>query len=145
MIKGPVMLFQWLEPQQNPLVKPFYKRFMAYSRPNKADKIAILRDEQSHHIIACARLRPIGQYWLLTGMLVHPEYRGQQLGPLLLQHMQCKMLAQPTFTFALTPLTDFYSQQDFVVINDAPNDIQQRFESYKNQGKDLTLMMFNKP
>ena len=139
------MLFQWLESQQNPLVKPFYKRFMAYSRPNKADKIAVLRHSQNHTIIACARLRPIGQYNLLTGMLVHPEYRGKQLGQLLLQHMQSEMLAKPVFTFALTPLTNFYTQLHFSVISDAPNDIQQRFESYINQGKDLTLMMFNKP
>ena len=139
------MLFQWLEPQQNPLVKPLYKRFMAYSRPNKADKIAVLRNTADQRIIACARLRPIGQYRLLTGMLVHPEYRGQQLGHLLLQHMQAEMPAQLVFTFSLTPLTDFYKQQNFIVISDAPNDIQQRFECYKNQGKDLTLMMFNKP
>jgi len=139
------MRFQWLESQQNPLVKPFYKRYMAYSRPHKADKVAILRSCEDQTIIACARLRPIGKYCLLTGMLVHPDHRGKRIGHLLLQHMQSELQKNQVFTFSLNALANFYTQHGFIEITHAPNDIQQRFESYTNQGKDLTLMMFKKP
>lgn len=139
------MLFQWLEPQQNPLVKPFYKRFMAYSRPKKSDRIAVLRDDLSQEIIACARLRAIGHYTLLTGMLIHPKHRKKGLGHLLLQHMQVEMHSEQVFIFSLSTLADFYAQHHVIEITFAPNDIQQRFECYQNQGKELTLMMLKKP
>jgi len=135
------MQFQWLKKVENPLVKPFYKQYLPYSRPNKAERIAVLK--HSNNIVACARLRPIGSLTLLTGMLVSPDYRGQRLGHHLLRHMHPQFIAHKTFTFALPHLADFYRQHGFNPIEQAPNDIQQRFEAYQKQGRSLLLLAFN--
>ena len=139
------MQFQWLKKIENPLVKPFYKQYLPYSRPNKAEHIAVLKDNSKAHntIVACARLRPIGALSLLTGMLVSPDYRGQQLGHQLLQQMRPHFSRHKTFTFALPHLGDFYRQHDFHPTTTAPNDIQQRFLAYQKQGKSLLLLGFD--
>jgi len=139
------MQFQWLEKIENPLVKPFYKQYLPYSRPNKAEHIAVLRDNNNdeHKIVACARLRPIGELTLLTGMLVSPHYRGQQLGHHLLRAMRPQFSQHKTFTFALPHLANFYHQHGFSQIEQAPNDIQQRFLAYQQQGKTLLLLAFD--
>jgi len=144
-IKGTKMQFQWLKKIENPLVKPFYKQYLPYSRPNKAEHIAVLKDNSKHHnsIVACARLRPIGELALLTGMLVSPAHRGQRLGHQLLQHMRPQFENNKTFTFALPHLEGFYRQHDFYLTEAAPNDIQQRFLAYQKQGKTLLLLAFN--
>lgn len=135
------MQFQWLKKIENPLVKPFYKQYLPYSRPNKAERIAVLK--HGNRIVACARLRPIGALTLLTGMLVSPDYRGQRLGHHLLQHMRPQFIAHKTFTFALPHLANFYHQHGFNPTEQAPNDIQQRFEAYQKQGKSLLLLVFH--
>ncbi|PKH05784.1 GNAT family N-acetyltransferase [Moritella sp. Urea-trap-13] len=135
------MQFQWLKKIENPLVKPFYKQYLPYSRPNKAERIAVLKDNNT--IVACARLRPIGELMLLTGMLVSPDYRGQQLGHRLLRDMRSHFTSDKTFTFALPHLADFYHQHGFTPTEQAPNDIQQRFLAYQQQGKSLLLLGFN--
>ena len=135
------MQFQWLKKIENPLVKPFYKQYLPYSRPNKAESIAVLKDNNT--IIACARLRPIGELSLLTGMLVSPEHRGQRFGHAILQHMRAQFKHNQTFTFASPHLEQFYRQHDFYPTESAPNDIQQRFLAYQKQGKSLLLLGFN--
>ncbi|EDM66531.1 MAG: GNAT family N-acetyltransferase [Moritella sp.] len=139
------MQFQWLKKIENPLVKPFYKQYLPYSRPNKAEHIAVLKDnrKEGNTIIACARLRPIGELSLLTGMLVSPDYRGQQLGHQLLRDMRPHFENNKTFTFALPHLEHFYRQHDFYPTVQAPNDIQQRFLAYQKQGKTLLLLGFD--
>jgi len=140
-IKGNNMQFQWLKKIENPLVKPFYKQYLPYSRPNKAEHIAVLKE--GNDIVACARLRPIGELSLLTGMLVAPDHRGKQLGHHLLQHMRPQFQNNKTFTFALPHLEQFYCQHDFYPTTQAPNDIQQRFLAYQKQGKQLLLLGFH--
>ncbi len=135
------MQFQWLKTVENPLVRPFYKKYLPYSRPSKADVIAVLRSDGN--IIACARLRPIGEFALLTGMLVAPHHRGKQLGHTLLRQMLPQFQTGKTFTFALTSLTNFYQQHNFHITDAAPNDIQQRYQAYREQGKDLVLLAYN--
>jgi len=139
------MQFQWLKKIENPLVKPFYKQYLPYSRPNKAEHIAVLRDnsKEGNKIVACARLRPIGELSLLTGMLVSPDHRGQRLGHHILQQMRPKFQSNKTFTFALPHLEQFYCQHDFYPTTQAPNDILQRFLAYQKQGKELLLLGFN--
>lgn len=135
------MLFQWLSPIENALVKPLYKRYMKYSRPNKSDRVAIIRDT-SHQIIACARIRPIGEYELFTGMLVLPNFRDQGFGHQLLAGMQNQFTENKTYIFSLPHLTAFYCQHGFTPLERAPNDIQQRFNIYTNQGKTLNLLVY---
>ena len=135
------MQFKWLNTIENPLVKPLYKQYLPYSRPNKAERIAVLKD--NNDIIACARLRPIGKFTLLTGMLVSPDYRGQKLGHHLLHNMHDQLTLDNTFTFALPHLKEFYQQHGFNPVDKAPNDIHQRFLAYQKQGKSLLLLCFN--
>lgn len=134
------MKFSWLQAIENPLVKPFYKQFMPHARVNRSETVAVLRLEQT--IVACARLRPIGEFELLTGMLVRTDLRGQQLGHQLLSGMLERLKEGRTFTFALSHLTGFYARHGFVSTTKAPDEIRQRFLAYQAQGRDIVLMAF---
>ncbi len=134
------MTFSWLQAVENPLVKPFYKQFMPHARVNRSETVAVLRQENI--IVACARLRPIGEFELLTGMLVHPDLRGQQLGHRLLSGMRERFTEGRSFTFALSHLTKFYAQHGFVSATKAPDEIHQRFLAYQAQGRDIVLMAY---
>ena len=57
--------------------------------------------------------------------------------------MRTHFIIDKTFTFALPHLADFYHQHGFVPTELAPNDIQQRFLAYQQQGKNLLLLGFN--
>lgn len=134
------MKFSWLQAIENPLVKPFYKQFMPHARVNRSEKIAVLR--LNNTIVACARLRPIEEFELLTGMLVHPDLRGQGIGHQLLAGMQERLTEGRTFTFAFSHLADFYARHGFAVTGRAPDEILQRFQAYQAQGRDIVLMAY---
>nr|WP_275660442.1 GNAT family N-acetyltransferase [Shewanella sp. Isolate13] len=91
-------------------------------------------------IVASARIRPIGQFAILTGMLVHPDFRGQGVGHQLMDALQSVIAEGNTYIFALAHLEGFYAKHGFCVIADAPNDIAQLFLKYQGDGERLVLM-----
>lgn len=131
---------QWLDLSDRSQLKLFYRQYMPYAKPNK--KEAILTISIQDIIVASARLRPIGEYTLLTGMLVHPEYRGQGLAHQLMQLLSDSKNLESTYIFAIPELTHFYQSYHFIPCETAPNDITQLFNKYRSDDKPLILMAY---
>ncbi|WP_037428045.1 GNAT family N-acetyltransferase [Shewanella colwelliana] len=144
------MILTWLDPNSRAEVYRFYRQFMPYARLTKKELVAVgyrlttLRQPSvaSDTITAAVRLRPIGPYQLLTGMLVHPDYRQQGLGHSLMQAIDKPLQTTPSFLFSLPELTHFYAQHGFVEHGVMPAEITQLYQGYINQGKQLVLMRY---
>lgn len=124
---------------------------MPYARINRKEQIALLIDDahtfapdsciKAEHIIASLRLRPIGEFTLLIGMLVHPDHRGQGIGHKMMKGIADKLVSNETYLFSLPHLVKFYQQHGFHLTAQAPNDIAQLFDKYTSQGKTLVMMV----
>ncbi|MCL1059944.1 GNAT family N-acetyltransferase [Shewanella gelidimarina] len=135
----------WLAPDERIEVKKFYRQYMPYARLLQKESVCVLSQtnpsaESVGKIIASARIRPIGQLSILTGMLVHPDCRGQGIGHQLMQQLESLLDDGKTYIFALAHLEGFYAQHGFSVIETAPNDIAQLFLKYQRDGDELVLM-----
>jgi predicted GNAT family N-acyltransferase len=135
----------WVDASQRNEVKKFYRQHMPYARLLQKESVCVLSQTDPNldslgEIIAAARIRPIGQLAILTGMLVHPEFRGQGIGHQLMQQLESTLCDGNTYIFALAPLEQFYAQHGFSVIETAPNDIAQLFLKYQSSDKELVLM-----
>ncbi|WP_041420225.1 GNAT family N-acetyltransferase [Shewanella violacea] len=158
----------WLDNQNRRGVYGFYRSYMPYARISRKEQIALLindvetlspdsgikakqinddqhtchydSDIKAKQIIAAIRLRPIGEFNLLIGMLVHPDHRGKGIGHQVLNGIADKLLSNETYLFALPHLVGFYQNHGFSQDIQAPNDIQQLFDKYTSQDKDLVMM-----
>ncbi|MGS0689867.1 GNAT family N-acetyltransferase [Shewanella sp. 30m-9] len=144
------MQLTWLAPDERIEVKKFYRQHMPYARLLQKESVCVLTQEDctstngtdiaSSKIVASARIRPIGQLAILTGMLVHPDFRGQGVGHQLMDELASVINNDKTYIFALAHLQGFYSQHGFCAVSSAPNDIQQLFLKYQSSDKELVLM-----
>ncbi|MEZ9594911.1 GNAT family N-acetyltransferase [Shewanella sp. 10N.261.52.F9] len=151
----------WLAPDERIEVKKFYRQHMPYARLLQKESVCVLTQTAPNldscdeidsvaeitsskticsKIIASARIRPIGQLAILTGMLVHPDFRGQGVGHKLMDELSPVISDGKTYIFALAHLVGFYSQHGFCAVSSAPNDIQQLFLKYQDSDKELVLM-----
>ncbi|MGS0824537.1 GNAT family N-acetyltransferase [Shewanella sp. 0m-8] len=145
----------WLAPDERIEVKKFYRQHMPYARLLQKESICVLTQTDPNldsvgeftsskticsEIVASARIRPIGQLAILTGMLVHPDFRGQGVGDKLMDELSSVLSDGKTYIFALAHLEGFYSQHGFCAVSSAPNDIQQLFLKYQGSDKELVLM-----
>jgi GNAT superfamily N-acetyltransferase len=153
-------------------IKLFYRQHMPYARLAQKESVAVIHhlsppaidgtddidevDISQQKIIAAVRVKPIGQYQLINGLLVHPDYRGQQLSTQLLKFIAPKLTAKNCFLFAHPWLIGLYQQQHFIVIdqnvvigqNDLsaiPADITQLYRRYHSEQRPLVLMQLNDP
>ncbi len=144
-LSPPPVTAQWLNDNERREVKLFYRRHLPYARPNKKERILTLSSSDpasDTEILAAVRLRTIGQFTLLTGMLVAPDYRGQQLAHQLMQILNKALEKEMTFLFALPHLAPFYRQYGFVSQHQAPKDIEQLYQKYNSKHKPLILMTY---
>ncbi len=139
----------WLNIDNRAHAYTFYKQHMPYAQLTKKEKLAVFFPEitstdESHktEVIAAIRLRPIGVYTLVTGMLIHPNYRGQGLGHQLMKMVSHELIDERSFLFALPHLANFYQQHGFHQCQNVPNDIRQLFNKYDREDKPLCLMVF---
>lgn len=139
----------WLNIDNRAHAYTFYKQYMPYAHLTKKERLAVFFSEipsTNEHlnpeIIAAVRLRPIGIYTLVTGMLIHPSYRGIGLGHQLMQGLSKELVNEHTFLFALPHLVAFYRQHGFGECQNVPNDIGQLFNKYHSETKPLYLMEF---
>ncbi|GIU07213.1 MULTISPECIES: GNAT family N-acetyltransferase [unclassified Shewanella] len=151
----------WLAPDERIEVKKFYRQYMPYARLLQKESVCVLTQTAPNldsfgeidsvgeitcskticsKIVASARIRPIGQLAILTGMLVHPDFRGQGVGHQLMDALASVISDGKTYIFALAQLEGFYSQHRFSAVSSAPNDIQQLFLKYQGDGERLVLM-----
>lgn len=139
------MQLTWLAADARIEVKKFYRQHMPYARLLQKESVCVLTQTDTNtdnlgEIVACVRIRPIGQLSILTGMLVHPDFRGQGVGHQLMQALESVLCDGKTYIFALAHLEGFYAQHGFGVIADVPNDIAQLFLKYQGSEKELVLM-----
>lgn len=134
-------------------IKKLYQAHMPWAKPKGREKLAIvttngLDDEDTGQpesddkkIIAVVRIRPIGEFELVTGMLVHPDYRGTGVGDALLEFIKPQLNPGKSFLYALPHLENYYSRAGFQLqaIDTVPNDIGQLYLKYSSQ-KPLVLM-----
>ncbi|MCG9697307.1 GNAT family N-acetyltransferase [Shewanella sp. Isolate11] len=136
------MQLHWLNDDERIEAFGFYKKFMPHARLTKKEKLGVFFAENSASkpIIAAVRLRPIGSYQLLTGILVHPGNRGQGVGHQLMQALKPHLESAPSFLFSLPHLRNFYQQHQFEGDRQAPAEIRDLFSRYTREGKSLYLM-----
>ena len=141
-------------------IKLFYRQHMPYARLAQKESVAVIHhlsppatdevDISQQKIIAAVRVKPIGQYQLINGLLVHPDYRGQQLSTQLLKFIAPQLITKNCFLFAHPWLIDLYQQQHFIVIDQhdlsaIPADIIQLYRRYHSEQRPLVLMQLNEP
>ncbi|MPY21150.1 GNAT family N-acetyltransferase [Shewanella psychropiezotolerans] len=145
----------WLDNLHRRGVYGFYRSYMPYTRISRKEQIALLINDDEHtfppdsyikaeQIIAGLRFRPIGEFNLLNGMLVHPDHRGKGIGHQLMKRVTEKLTSKETYLFSLPHLVEFYRKHGFSQDVQAPNDIEQLFNKYTSQGKDLVMMGYIK-
>ncbi|KIO36249.1 GNAT family N-acetyltransferase [Shewanella sp. cp20] len=168
------MKLDWLDSDSRAQAFTFYKAFMPHARIAKKEALCVVyfgeqteqaskaqatkaqamahqtRQEresllfEDRQIAAAARIRPIGRYRLLTGLLVHPHLRGQGLGKSLMQALAPTLGAAPSFLFCEAELTAFYRGLGFMLPNNPPSELLQLQRRYQTQGKQLVLMQYGK-
>ncbi|MGK0411031.1 MAG: putative GNAT family N-acyltransferase [Shewanella psychromarinicola] len=141
-------------------IKLFYRQHMPYARLAQKEAVAVIHhlhssdtnstDLNQQTIVAAIRIKPIGQYQLISGLLVHPHYRGQQLSSQLLQFIAPKLTSRHCFLFAHPWLIDLYQRQHFVVIEPSefarlPAEIMQLYRRYHSEQRPLVIMQLNDP
>ncbi len=125
-----------------PLLKKLYKQYYPSAKPKSDETIYTV--EYQNQIIATLRLRPIGQYRLMTGMLVLPTYRQLGIGGALLTYCKENVFTGNDYCFALSHLGDYYQQYGFNIVaaEALPNDVRTLLLRYTGTGKDLIPMSF---
>lgn len=125
-----------------PLVKPFYKAHYPSGRPSKSETIVVAYVENT--LVASVRFKPIAPYWLMTGMLVAPQYRQLGIGHKLLQYCQQFLMNDGYYCFAYQHLEGFYQQHNFKTLGaeQLPAILATRIENYQAKGKSLIAMQY---
>ena len=132
-----------LDPQMIPLVQKLYKQHYKSSKAKKDELIFIARRDQE--LCGVVRLKTIGEYRLLTGMLVIPKYRGFGIGHLLLQHCSKVALNNRDYCFAYSNLEEFYQQHNFRLTptERLPEPLKKLLLRYSASGKPLSAMHYS--
>ncbi|MDV7106400.1 GNAT family N-acetyltransferase [Vibrio sp. TH_r3] len=131
-----------LDPQMIPLVQKLYKQHYKSSKAKKDELIFVARCDQE--ICGVVRLKTIGHYRLLTGMLVIPKYRRLGIAHLLLQHCTKVTLNSSDYCFAYYNLEAFYQQHNFTLTpkEQLPEPLKNLFLRYSASGKSLSAMHY---
>lgn len=123
-----------------PLAKKFYKQFGQPTKTNRNDQI--YATFSSGIMLACLRIAPCGDTRLLRGVFVAPEHRGKGLARALISHALKHSKLNEIWTFPYSHLNDFYVGLNFQTVSPeiAPSPIQDAFDVYTRQGKNISLM-----
>lgn len=134
--------FHLLEPLRFPLVNRLYKEFYPAGKAKKDEVIWIGDNDKG--LICSVRFKQFDSLQLLTGMLVHPEYRRQGLAQQLLTASNKQIRNKDCYCFAFRELVSLYTATGFkiVAIEDLPNTLSSRLIRYASRGKDLVPMYY---
>ena len=144
-------------------LKLFYRQHMPYARLAQKESVAVIYHSNvkqtdmfpscvpigEQQIMAAIRLRNVGKYQLICGLLVHPKYRGQQLSTQLLKFITPKLLVGNCFLFANPELIKLYQRHHFMPISPSelskqPADITQLYRRYHSKQRPLVMMQLCK-
>ncbi|MDP2560480.1 GNAT family N-acetyltransferase [Psychrobium sp. 1_MG-2023] len=124
---------------KTPLANKFYASEKARAKARNNELIWVAKFQ--HTIVACAKLSPVDNHWLLTGVHVCSAYRQQGIAQRLIT-LLCQ--EQPIiYTFALSHLASFYQHLGFQHIKpqQLPCELAQRFNAYLKQGRKIIVMI----
>ncbi|WP_407331915.1 GNAT family N-acetyltransferase [Enterovibrio sp. 27052020O] len=123
-----------------PLIARFYKDHYPAGKPKKDEIIWTM--EREKRLAGSVRFRQFEQFQLLTGMLIAPDLRGKKLGAAFLRAIEEQISSKDCYCLAYRYLTPLYEEAGFVLIdsNELPEELQGRYASYCNSGKDLIPM-----
>ena len=124
------------------LVKKFYQTHYPSGKPNKADPIWVIKEQNK--ILSAVRLKQLNDCQLLMAMVTDPSHRGRGLGTHLLTHLSDALSERPCYCFAFLPLEGFYQANGFITIDpeQLPNELLGRFNAYTAQGRLLVPMRY---
>ncbi|MGB1298840.1 MAG: GNAT family N-acetyltransferase, partial [Psychrobium sp.] len=127
-----MLTFELLDPIRFPLAKKYYKSMRINVSVASHDLVLVAK---TNEIVAIARLTPVDNHWLLTGVHVSESVRGQGIASKLVNTL-CENQST-VFTFALEHLTTLYQGCGFEIIvpADIPCELAQRFNAYVKQGR----------
>lgn len=136
------LTFLELEPIKLPLVSKLYKDHYPAGKPKRGETVFIVKS--GHDLIGAVRFQFVGDAQLLTGMLIHPDYRALGIGHQLLEHCKNQISATICYCFSFPHLTHFYQQHHFEQIseNQLPESLRDRFKRYVGSGKQLHSLQF---
>ena len=129
---------------KTPLVNKFYAEQGARGRAAKHDKVWVARAQGA--IIGACRYRPVAEQWLLCGVYVDSNLRGQGIAKRLLScamvEFQQLLPGATIHTFAYTHLQSFYCHLGFAKCEQLPPALQPLLSSYLGQKRQLVAMYY---
>lgn len=130
-----------LAPLQLPLVNKFYKQNRARGKAKGNETVWVVKYCGS--IIAAARIADISGHDFLTGVQVAQEFQRQGIAGKLIGEM-LKGRQKPVYTFPYQYLVSMYKRLGFELCTpeELPKPLQQRFERYQAQGRDITAAVY---
>ncbi|WP_418357457.1 hypothetical protein ACNH6B_15645 [Shewanella basaltis] len=160
--------------QQWSALKLFYRQHMSYARISLKESIAVMYENNASithanmqsvlkpqnkltstvsgvpsvtavKIVAAVRIKHVGQYQLISGLLVAPDNRHKGLATKLLHFIAPTLVIQKCFLFTHSNLQRLYQQQQFntVPVQDItklPADIVQLYRRYHHEARPLVIM-----
>lgn len=160
-------------------VKLFYRQHMAYARVSLKESVAVIYQHKATtfntqsqladqhnmadstvisdtevtktgNIIAAVRIKHLGQYQLISGLLVAPEQRRKALATKLLNFIAPALTPQKCFLFTNISLQRLYQQQQFQLVSqqnmaNLPAEIAQLHQRYHNDDRPLIVMQLQCP
>lgn len=132
--------FLVLDKTKYPLVNKFYKKFYKKGMAGKNELVYVV---QKKEIICAAKIKPLDDSYLLSGVVCNTAHQRQGYASCLIKNIVLSH-DKPLYCFPYPHLEKFYTQLGFIAIDTskAPEVIQQRFINY-TQRKTLLLMIFN--
>ena len=154
-------------------VKLFYRQHMPYARVSTKESIAVIYQDvakefdtdnqhdlkqnsinsnvtseassESGEIIAAIRVKHVGQYQLISGLLVAPQHRGKGLATKLIQFIAPILVPKKCFLFTDISLQPLYLQQQFQWVQppkiaQLPANILQLYQRYHSESRPLIIM-----
>ena len=131
-----------LAPLQLPLVNRFYRQCRYAAKAGRGEQVYVVKAQGS--IVAAVRLVPKPQHHrFLRSFCVAPPYRRQGVGTYLLRALAPALAPAPCYCFPFARLQAFYAAAGFVVREPQalPDFIQQPFNRYRLQGRDIIVML----
>ncbi|MBV0934513.1 GNAT family N-acetyltransferase [Marinobacterium weihaiense] len=131
-----------LEMDQLHVLNRFYKRNGHKGKARPGDHAFVLH--LNGQVLAGVRFEVMAEGWLMRGLWVHRNWRGQGLGRQLLQGCEVQWSAQPCYCYPYRELAAFYTRIGFVAVEEhvAPR-LQTLLSRYRRRGEDVGLMRFS--
>jgi N-acetylglutamate synthase-like GNAT family acetyltransferase len=139
-LQDDALQFIALEKIKYPYLNQFYKQVYKKGVAHRDEIAFILKDKG---IICSAKLKPLSDHFLLTGVACDPIYAGKGYTSLLIKKILL-LYPQPVYCFPYAHLTLFYQRLGFqiVSIDKVPEVIAKRFLIYTSK-QNLLLMVYS--